>query len=81
VGGAGEEAQHGRLCYGVSAAKLAARGFTNERGNAFSAASISSMLEALNKVRLPHSLVFDVELAVTPLDQLRLRLTDHDFGG
>jgi hypothetical protein len=28
---------------------------------------------------LPHSLVFDVELAVTPLDQLRLRLTDHDF--
>jgi hypothetical protein len=33
----------------------------------------------LNQNRLPHSLVFDVELAVTPLDQLRLRLTDHDF--
>jgi hypothetical protein len=28
---------------------------------------------------LVHSPVFDVELAVIPLDQLRLRLTEHDF--
>ncbi len=27
----------------------------------------------------PHCLFLDVEIAMTPLDQLRLRLTDHDF--
>jgi hypothetical protein len=28
---------------------------------------------------LPHSCSFDAEVAVTPLDQLRLRLPDHEF--
>jgi hypothetical protein len=30
-------------------------------------------------MRLRHSCSFDVEVAVTPLDQLRLRLPDHEF--
>jgi len=30
-------------------------------------------------MRLRHSQVLGVDLAVTPLDQLRLRLPDHDF--
>jgi hypothetical protein len=30
-------------------------------------------------MRLRHSCFFDVEVAVTPLDQLRLRLPDHEF--
>ena len=30
-------------------------------------------------MRLRHSQILGVDLAVTPLDQLRLRLPDHDF--
>jgi hypothetical protein len=34
-----------------------------------------------SQIRMPHSLGLCEELAVTPLNQLRLRLTDHDFQG